>query len=135
MAWSWVLLALVLAALGVKQLFRWRTWRDRGLLVLGACTLAAPFLWTAAGAVAHDMLAACVRIPGGSLLVPAVAFLIGLSGFNPILPALCFAAARPDAGLAWSFVLPMLLGNLPQTLFCAFTMPPRRNVPPSAAAP
>lgn len=132
--WPWVFLALTAAAFGVKLLFRWRTWRDRGVLTLTACTIAAPFLWMPAGAVAHDLLTACVKIPGGTLLVPAVAFLIGVSGFNPMLLALFFAAARPNPDLSWYFVLPMLLGNLPQTLLCAFTLPPRRTTPSRPAA-
>lgn len=133
---AWALCALSVLALGVKALFRWRTWRDRGLFLAAATALAAPLLWTGPAAVVHEMLGACSRMPGGTVLAPAAAVLIGLAGFNPFLLALLVAAALPDARLAWLCVLPMLLGNLPQTLYCAFTMPPRRRPlpPPPVAA-
>ena len=132
----WALCALAVLALGVKAMFRWRTWRDRGLILAAATAIAVPLLWTAPAAAAHELLDACTRMPGGTVLAPAAALVIGLAGFNPILLALLFAAALPDARLAWLYVLPMLLGNLPQALFCAFTMPPRRRPlpPPPAAA-
>ncbi len=133
---AWALCVLAVLALGVKALFRWRTWRDRGLLITAATVVTAPLLWTAPASVAPKMLDASSRMPGGELLAPAAAVLIGLAGFNPVLLALLFAAAAPDARLAWLYVLPMLIGNLPQTLFCALTMPPRRRPlpPPPAAA-
>jgi hypothetical protein len=119
------LLILAAGELGAKVLFRWRTWRDRGVIALGATLITAVVLWTEPAQAFHRLLSAFLHMPGGSVLLPALALLLGLVGMNPFLFALFLGVAHPDFSLSASITLPMALGNLPMTAFLLWTMPPQ----------
>ena len=59
------------------------------------------------------------------VLVPAAAVLLGLCGANPFLVAFLLGAVHPDRNLSLYLTLPMVIGNLPQTVLIACMMPPR----------
>ena len=115
--------------LSIKILFRWRTWRDRGLFFIFFTVCVAALLWTKPADILYVFLSNFSSIPGGSVLLPALFFLLGLLGINPFLWVLfvgiIHAGSTPDLTLHVS--LPMVIGNLPQTCFLVFTMPHKRS--------
>ena len=109
----------------VKVTFRWRTWRDRGLTALALTIVAAVVLSTPAGTRLYETLRNYYAFaPGAVVIVPALGVILGLSGFSPLLFAFFLGILHPDPDLSAALTLPVALGNLPQSLFLAFTLPP-----------
>ena len=127
-----LLLLLAGLQLAVKSLFRYRTWKDRGLtvLVLQAALLIVLLAW---GEAVYRMAAHLYSIiPGSGLIVPAFFCLLGLLGWDAFLIAFFFLVLQPDLRLFAAAAAPMILGNIPKTLFLLFTLPPQepRGAPP-----
>ncbi len=120
-----LLFFFVVLELCVKLVFRWRTWRDRGIALAVVTIALGVLLFTAIGDAAAAALKHAIAEHTGSLFVPVLAATAGFLGMNPFLFALLAAVAQPDRQLLMNIVLPMALGNLPQTIFVICTMPPR----------
>ena len=109
----------------VATIFRWRTWRDRGVVPAILFSVTACLLFTQAGTWAYQALSALRPGPPALVLVPAAAFLAGLLGVSPLLATLFFTFIHPDPRLAVWIAVPLLAGSAPQTLFRLLTLPPR----------
>jgi len=120
-----VIALLTVFEAAVKVTFRWRTWRDRGLAAIVLTLAAAGLLSTAGGTQLYEALRDYYGSgPGAVVIVPALAAVLGLSGFSPLLFAFFLGIVHPDPELSAAVTLPVALGNLPQSLFLAFTLPP-----------
>ena len=127
MALGILFLAGAIGEFGVRAIFRWRTWRDRGIATaLVACALSAVFL-TKGGMVVEDVFGRLLGSPGGVVLLPALSVILGLTGVNPFPFALLFGAIAPHPDLSLAMTLPLLVGTLPHTIFQLCTMPPRER--------
>jgi hypothetical protein len=120
-----LLLFLSVVQLSIKLVYRWRTWRERGITVILLTVTLGALLFTGFGDAVCAELNRAIAGDAGALFVPVFAVLGGLLGMNPFLFALLVGAAQPDRQLALYIVLPMALGNMPQTVFLICTMPPR----------
>ena len=125
-------MAFAAAELGAKVLFRWRTWRDRGLIALGATAALAVFLCTEHAEPAARALAEFTNGAAGAALAAALALVCGLAGVSAILPALFVGFVHPSLALSLLITLPMAVGAAPQALFLACTMPPSGGRNPAA---
>ncbi len=111
---------------GIKGLFRWHTWRDKGIIFLLSSCIFIGFLFTDKADAAAQYMRYILFFPGSAFILPLFFFMVGLIGTCPpffvIFIEITFPYSTPDLSLLVS--LPVILGNLPYTIFLSITMPP-----------
>jgi hypothetical protein len=120
-----VFLLAATAVLSVRTLFRWRTWRDRGLVGLLVVAALGVVFCTRGGEAVHGLFSTFLESPGGAVILPALSLLLGFSGVDPFPFALLFGVISPHTPLSLSVTLPLLLGGLPAMILQICMMPPR----------
>ena len=121
----YALLLFAILELSLTVLYRWRTWRDQGLIALFAIAGITIFFFTPSGAALYENV--CAYQPGPLVAVGGaiIAALVGLLGVSPLPVALFLGWVHPNFALTLWITLPLVLGAVPQVLLRAFTLPPR----------
>ncbi len=128
----WGIIFIIFASLefGIKIIFRWRTRFDKGIISFLFSALLIGFLFSSRADALYLMVHNFIEFPGHTIIVPSLFFILGLMGINPVLFAIFAGWAFPynSPNLPMLIALPLILGNIPFTLFFVFTMPPRDKV-------
>lgn len=134
--WDFLFTAVALLELGVTALFRWRTWRDRGIILLLCMAFAVALLWTEPARDVYRTIHTFVMFPGYTVLLPALWLLLGLSGLQPLPWVLfaCFAYSYDEPDFTWLMAMPILAGQAPWTIFRLLTMPGKGRYPGAGAS-